>query len=929
MSKRRIKGISNLIRRPQIWMVLALAILLIFIQAFPPTPVRASEPEIAGRIFHNPIVIGGSVSDFLLKAAITPDIISPPFTPAQIRKAYGIDQIPNNGAGKTIAIIDAYGDASIVQDLHAFDVAFGLSDPVLEIYPSASLGTDSNWAMETALDVEWAHAIAPGAKILLVVAPSANASDLLVAVDYATAHGADIVSMSWGGSEFKDETNNDSYFNHSGVTYLASSGDAGAGVLWPASSQYVVAVGGTSLSIKGDGTYGSETAWSGSGGGQSAYVPKPSYQSGLSGSYRLVPDVAFDANPSSGVKVLYNGNWYTVGGTSLSAPCWAGLYALADRSGVPWVYSQAASGLYAINYHDVTSGSNGNPAGSGYDMVTGLGSPIFNNLAYGPATKIGFSTQPSDSITGIPFTTSPVVTVQDSNNNTVTSYNSPVALTITSGTGATDAVLSGISNISAVGGIATFNGLSINKAAMGYTLTASSGALTPANSNSFNVIGVPSKLAFTTQPSSSTTGVPFATQPVVAIQDSAGNIITNSSASVFLSITAGTGTEGATLSGVISNVSAVGGMASFSGLSIDRAGTGYTLNASAVGLETIISNTFNITSPVLPASSGGGGGGGGGASTGATLDYLNQFLNNTGTFTRDASVRTFDSKAIISFPKGTKFNISQNQSGSYVSTKAIKTGEPTPPKDGNIIGLPYQLGPEGATFDPPVTLKMIYDPSQIPSGVDENNLKIGYWDGNMWQVQDSTVDSANHTVITQINHFSEYAVISVPPPAFSLSSLKITPDKVNPGETTTIETVLSNTGGSPGSLVVVLKVNGAQVNSKQLSLDPGKSETVTFQLQKEVPGEYKLDINGQTGQFSVATPPLQQTIEPNPTMQPLITEPISTTSPTAGFPTLASAPPVATFAGAGGTFPILWVIIIFVAIAGVSIGLIAIRKRGK
>ena len=316
-------------------MPVAIAVILVFIQMFPVTAIRAAEPDHSKDMVHHPIVIRGPISDSGVKSLMVPYVVTPPFTPDQIRKAYGIDQITGDGTGKTIAIVDAYGDASIEADLHAFNTAFGLPDPVMEIYPSATVGTDPKfpgWAIETALDVEWAHAIAPGAKILLVIAPSASLGDLLNSVNYATAHGADIVSMSWGGNEFNNETTYDSYFNHSGVTYLASSGDSGAGVSWPAASQYVVAVGGTTLAINADGSYGSESAWDGSGGGQSAYVSKPAFQNGFqSSSYRQVPDVAFVADQDSGVKVYYNNGWYAVGGTSLSAPCWAGLYAVAEQ----------------------------------------------------------------------------------------------------------------------------------------------------------------------------------------------------------------------------------------------------------------------------------------------------------------------------------------------------------------------------------------------------------------------------------------------------------------------------------------------------------------------------------------------------------------------------------------------------------------------
>jgi subtilase family serine protease len=249
------------------------------------------------------------------------------------------------------------------------------------------------------MDVEWAHAIAPDAKILLVVAPSASITDLLAAIDYATSHGAQVVSNSWGGSEFSSESSYNSHFSHPGVTYFASSGDSGAGVSWPASSPYVVSVGGTTLNVDPSGNYLSESAWSGSGGGLSAYVSRPAYQdvvSQLVGASRGNPDIAFDADPNTGVAVYdttrYQGQsgWYVVGGTSLSAPAWAAIVALADQSrNTPLSSNETLNALYSLGsgsnyqtyFHDILSGDNsGYNAGSGYDLVTGWGSPIANQL---------------------------------------------------------------------------------------------------------------------------------------------------------------------------------------------------------------------------------------------------------------------------------------------------------------------------------------------------------------------------------------------------------------------------------------------------------------------------------------------------------------------------------------------------------------------
>jgi subtilase family serine protease len=325
-------------------------------------------------------------------------------SPDQMRKAYGLDRLSASGAGTTIAIVDAYGSPTIQNDLNTFNQQFGLPAADLTIvYPSGKpKRTDGGWALETALDVEWAHALAPQAKIMLVVAKSASTSDLLAAIDYATSNGAQVVSNSWGGSEFSSEASLDSHFQHSGVVYLASSGDSGAGASWPASSPYVVSVGGTTLNVDSNGNYLGESAWSGSGGATSAYEPRLSYQdnwTSLIGNYRGIPDVAFDADPNTGVAVYsstsYQGSsgWFVVGGTSLSAPCWAALVALADQgrstpfdslSFLAAVYNLAGttgSSGYTANFHDITLGDNGvYTAVDGYDMVTGIGSPKADQL---------------------------------------------------------------------------------------------------------------------------------------------------------------------------------------------------------------------------------------------------------------------------------------------------------------------------------------------------------------------------------------------------------------------------------------------------------------------------------------------------------------------------------------------------------------------
>ena len=198
--------------------------------------------------------------------------------------------------------------------------------------------TNTGWAQEESLDVEWAHAIAPGANIVVVEAAPGNTetqelTNLMTAVQTANkTAGVTVVSMSWGFNEFSNEASYDSNFTTPGITYIASSGDSG-NVEWPAASPNVVAVGGTSLNLSSSGSYQSESGWIDTGGGLSLYEAEPGYQDSVqSTGYRSTPDVSFDADPNTGVAVYVispnstsgQGQWDVFGGTSVGAPSWAG-----------------------------------------------------------------------------------------------------------------------------------------------------------------------------------------------------------------------------------------------------------------------------------------------------------------------------------------------------------------------------------------------------------------------------------------------------------------------------------------------------------------------------------------------------------------------------------------------------------------------------
>ncbi len=377
------------------------------------------------------------------------------YTPAQIRAAYGLPALPvvssasaiktltaaqaaQLGAGQTIYIVNAMHNPNVAAELSAFNQKFGLPSCAVKtvavgtalplaaaavadgctlntVYSTPSGAISANapaynagWATEIALDVQWAHATAPLARIVLIEAPDASSNSLLNAVKLANAMGPGVVSMSFGGAEGNWTASVDGTFAATGMSYLAATGDSGAAVSWPAVSPNVLAVGGTSLSYSGSGAR-AEVAWARTGGGVSAFTPTPAYQAvkivpgAVALARRSVADVAFNADPSTGqfVAVMAPGasvvSWVSAGGTSLSTPQWAGLVAIANglraqtgkaKLGLTQsaLYGQigAVPGSYAAAFADITKGSHGSCASctarAGYDQLTGLGTPNVSAL---------------------------------------------------------------------------------------------------------------------------------------------------------------------------------------------------------------------------------------------------------------------------------------------------------------------------------------------------------------------------------------------------------------------------------------------------------------------------------------------------------------------------------------------------------------------
>ena len=315
------------------------------------------------------------------------------YNPADLQRAYNLSSL-SSGAGQTIAIVDAYDDGNAESDLAVYRSQFGLSPCTTAngcfrkvdqnggtAYPRGDMG----WAEEISLDVDMASAICPNCKILLVEAKSNSFANLAIAVDRAATLGATVISNSYGGGEYSGEVADQSHFNHPGIAITVSSGDNGYGVQFPSASQYVTAVGGTTLTRNSSARGFGETVWSGAGSGCSAYITKPSWQGDAGCARRTVADVSAVADPNTGVSVydtyrLHPGGWLVFGGTSVSAPIIGGVYALAgNASGITYgSYSYSHLG----SFFDVLSGSNGSCGGSylctavaGYDGPTGNGTP--------------------------------------------------------------------------------------------------------------------------------------------------------------------------------------------------------------------------------------------------------------------------------------------------------------------------------------------------------------------------------------------------------------------------------------------------------------------------------------------------------------------------------------------------------------------------
>jgi subtilase family serine protease len=323
------------------------------------------------------------------------------YTPAQIQTAYELNTIvtPQNkprGFGIKIAVIGCYHYANLQADLNNYCLNTGLTPITLNIINQASRAKDSGWAFEMCLDVQIINTVAPGATVYVIEAKSSSYANINVAINKAKNLGVNIITMSFGSSEFSSQSSMDNVYLNQNIFYCASSGDD-IYASYPSTSANVCSIGGTSLYLDNLNARTSETTWPSAGVGVSRYTKKPTYQSNLPSIKRVIPDICAVANPATGFLVYCSiqGGWFSVGGTSLSCPLFAGIIAIANQlrkaQNKPMLSSVAASStcvqkylyktilpsnsLYNTNIYDITSGSIGSfRALPSYDIATGLGS---------------------------------------------------------------------------------------------------------------------------------------------------------------------------------------------------------------------------------------------------------------------------------------------------------------------------------------------------------------------------------------------------------------------------------------------------------------------------------------------------------------------------------------------------------------------------
>ncbi len=345
-----------------------------------------------------PAAGSSQVRCFAIRADLITPLLGAPagYNPSDLQSAYNLTSAitSGKGVGQTVAIVDAFDDPKAESDLAVYRSQFGLPPCTTtngcfrkvnqsggKKYPRGNVG----WAEEISLDLDMVSAICPNCHILLVEANNNSSKNLGLAVNEAVALKANEVSNSYGGPESRGETSLATYYDHPGHVITASSGDSGYGTAIPAAFNTITSVGGTTLQPANNARGWSETVWDGTGSGCSDFISKPSWQDDLDCPNRTMNDVSADADPHTGVSVYDSyrqPGWLVFGGTSVSSPIIASVYALSGNADSINDGSYPYSHGNSTNLYDVTMGSNGSCGDSylctaevGYDGPTGLGTP--------------------------------------------------------------------------------------------------------------------------------------------------------------------------------------------------------------------------------------------------------------------------------------------------------------------------------------------------------------------------------------------------------------------------------------------------------------------------------------------------------------------------------------------------------------------------
>ncbi len=314
--------------------------------------------------------------------------------------------------------------------------------------------------------------------------------------------------------------------------------------------------------------------------------------------------------------------------------------------------------------------------------------------------------------------------------------------------------------------------------------------------------------------------------------------------------------------------------------------------ADTGGNESVKSSASSAATPSAPSTGGGGGGGGGGGIVVAptTTNVNTSGLSSEGGLKVDKSgltqvdslLKTPDADVSLEIVKNTK--LLDSQGNVLKSLSATKVASPSTPPSESVIVTAYDFGPDGAKFEPAITLYMNYNPETLPDGITPDELYIAYWDGSQWQGLASTVNTESYTVKTVVSHFTQFAIIGklassaaeiISTAGFSISDLSVSPAEVDVDEIVTVSAIVTNTGDSRDSFTVVLKINGVEEVTKQVTLDAGISQNVSFSIAKSIAGTYEVSINELTGSFIVkgavvASQP--ESLEPAVPAQPAPTE---------------------------------------------------------